>query len=80
MGFLICRGGASGPGGAWVGDIERHEAFSNRAVAKGHRLVLVAAGALKLRAACTLWNGGFGWEAALTTTGRISTARWSGSG
>ena len=35
----------------WVVDSERHEAFSNRAVVKGHRWVLVAAGALKLRAA-----------------------------
>jgi putative transposase len=28
----------------WCADIERHEAFSNRAVVKGHRLRLVAAG------------------------------------
>jgi putative transposase len=35
----------------WVTDIERHEAFLNPAVMKGHRRVLVAAGALKLRAA-----------------------------
>jgi len=27
----------------WVSDFERHEAFSDRAVVKGHRLVLVAA-------------------------------------
>ena len=39
------------PDQLWVTDIERHEAFSNRAVVGGHRLVLVAAGALKLRAA-----------------------------
>jgi putative transposase len=39
------------PDQLWVTDIERHEAFSNLAVVKGHRLVLVAAGALKLRAA-----------------------------
>jgi hypothetical protein len=32
-------------------DIERHEALSNLAVVKGHRHVLVAAGALELRAA-----------------------------
>ena len=31
------------PDEAWVGDIERHEAFSNRAVVGGHRCVLVAA-------------------------------------
>ncbi|MCY4370058.1 MAG: IS3 family transposase [bacterium] len=42
---------ASAPDVAWVGDIERHEAFSNRAVVKGHRFVLVAASALELRAA-----------------------------
>jgi hypothetical protein len=35
----------------WSIDIERHEAFSNRAVMEGHRRVLVAAGASKLRAA-----------------------------
>ncbi len=42
---------AAHPNALWVTDIERHEAFSNRAVVKGHRHVLVAAGALKLRAA-----------------------------
>ena len=36
--------GATRPDEAWVGDIERHEAFSNRAVVGGHRFVLVAAG------------------------------------
>ncbi len=35
----------------WVMDVERHEALLNRAVVKGHRLRLVAAGRLKLRAA-----------------------------
>ena len=39
------------PNIAWVTDIERHEALTNRAVMKGHRLALVAAGAQKLRAA-----------------------------
>ena len=34
----------------WLADIERHEAFSNRAVVKGHRFVSVAVGTLKLRA------------------------------
>ena len=43
--------GASAPNRLWVADIERHEAFSDRAVVKGHRLVLVAAGMLKLGAA-----------------------------
>ena len=35
---------ADGPDRIWVADIERHEAFSNRAVVGGHRLVSVAAG------------------------------------
>jgi putative transposase len=39
------------PNRLWLTDIERHEALSNLAVVKGHRHVLVAAGALKLRAA-----------------------------
>jgi len=39
------------PDVAWVGDIERHEALSNRAVVKGHGCRSVAAGRLKLRAA-----------------------------
>ncbi len=34
----------SGPDRLWVSDIERHEALTNRAVVKGHRLRLVAAG------------------------------------
>ncbi len=42
---------ASAPDRLWVADLERHEALSNRAVVKGHRLVLVAASMLKLRAA-----------------------------
>jgi putative transposase len=39
------------PDELWVTDIERHEAFPNRAVVKGHGLRLVAAGRVKLRAA-----------------------------
>jgi len=39
------------PDQLWVGDIERHEAHSNRAVMKGHRHRPVAAGRSKLRAA-----------------------------
>ena len=42
---------ADGPDRLWVADIERHEAFSNRAVVKGHRFMSVAAGTTKLRAA-----------------------------
>ena len=42
---------ADRPDRLWLADLERHEAFSARAVVKGHRFVLVAAGMLKLRAA-----------------------------
>lgn len=35
---------ASGPDKLWVTDIERHEAFLNLAVVKGHRFMPVAAG------------------------------------
>jgi putative transposase len=42
---------ADAPNELWVTDLERHEAFPNRAVVKGHGLRLVAAGRLKLRAA-----------------------------
>lgn len=42
---------AGRPNELWVADIERHEAPTDRAVVKGHRLRLVAAGWLKLRAA-----------------------------
>lgn len=42
---------AERPNDLWVADIERHEALTNRAVVKGHRRVLVAASASKLRAA-----------------------------
>jgi putative transposase len=39
------------PDAAWCQDIERHEALSNLAVVKGHRLWPVAAGRKELRAA-----------------------------
>ena len=39
------------PNRLWVGDLERHEALLNRAVVKGHRGQLVAAGWSKLGAA-----------------------------
>jgi hypothetical protein len=39
------------PNRIWCWDVERHEALSNRAVVKGHRRGLVAAGSSKLRAA-----------------------------
>jgi putative transposase len=35
---------ATGPDQLWVADIERHEAFSNRVVVRGHRDRSVAAG------------------------------------
>ena len=35
---------ADRPNRLWLSDIERHEAFSSRAVVGGHRFVLVAAG------------------------------------
>jgi hypothetical protein len=47
---------------------------------KGHRLRLVAASRLKLGAAYPVGTDGYGWQAAPTTTGRASTARWSGPG
>jgi transposase InsO family protein len=42
---------ASSPNELWVADFERHEASWNRAVMKGHRGWLVAAGRCKLGAA-----------------------------
>jgi putative transposase len=42
---------ATAPNRLWIADIERHEALLNPAVVKGHRLRLVAAGRVKLRAA-----------------------------
>ena len=42
---------ADRPDALWVTDLERHEAFSNLAVVKGHRHRSVAADRLKLRAA-----------------------------
>ena len=41
---------ATEPNDVWSWDIERHEALLNRAVVKGHRHRLVAAGRVKLRA------------------------------
>lgn len=63
----------------WVTDIERHEAHLNPAVMKGHRLRLVAASLKKQRQA-RVGGRRQGWEAALSTTERASTVRWSGSG
>jgi hypothetical protein len=47
---------------------------------KGHRPWLVAAGRVKLGAAYPVETDKYGRQAAPTTTGRASTARWSGSG
>ena len=63
-----------------MADIERHEAFSDRTGGertppRARRSEHVEAGG-----SLSLVEQGRGWTAALTTTGRISTARWSGSG
>ena len=50
-----------GPNLLWMTDIERHEAFLNPAVVRGHRLWLVAASWLKLRAAGPGGHRG-GWK------------------
>jgi len=42
---------AVAPNQLWLTDLERHEALSNHAVVKGHRLSFVAADEQKLRAA-----------------------------
>jgi putative transposase len=42
---------APAPNRLWVADLERHEVLLNPAVVRGHRLRLVAAGRVKLRAA-----------------------------
>ena len=52
---------AAGPNELWVADIERHEAFLNPAMVRGHRLRLVAASWLKLRAAGPGGHRG-GWK------------------
>ena len=49
--LVSCQFRAPAPNRLWVADLERHEAFLNLAVVKGHRHQLVAAGWLKLRAA-----------------------------
>jgi hypothetical protein len=49
--FLCRRTETRGELGLWEGDVERHEASWNRAVMKGRRLWLVAAGHMKLGAA-----------------------------
>ena len=67
------------PDVAWCQDIERHEALSNRAVVKGHRHAARRSGLVEAEGSLIPGTRGR-VEAALTTTGRASTARWSGSG
>ena len=50
-----------GPDELWVTDLERHEVFLNPAVVRGHRVGVVAAGWLKLRAAGPGGHRG-GWK------------------
>jgi hypothetical protein len=64
----------------WIWDAERHDALWSRAVVRDHRGEPVAAGSCKLGAAYPVETGGYGRQAALTTTERARTARWSGSG
>ena len=45
------------PDQLWLTDIERHEALSDRAVVKGHRLVLVAAGIFEAEGSLNLGTG-----------------------
>ena len=52
---------ADRPDALWLTDIERHEAFLNLAVVKGHRHASVAADVLKLRAARSGERRG-GWK------------------
>jgi hypothetical protein len=59
---------------------ERREAFWSRAVVRDRRGGPVAAGSCELGAACPVETVGYGRQAAATTTERISTIRWSGSG
>ena len=49
------------PNRVWIYDTERHEAFLNPAVVRGHRVGLVAASWLKLRAAGPGGHRG-GWK------------------
>jgi hypothetical protein len=62
----------SRPNQLWVTDIERHEALLNRAVVRGHRGRSVAAG--REAGGSSIPGMRRTAEAALTTTGRASTA------
>ena len=63
----------------WVKEAERHEAFLDRAVVKGHRLRARRSGLGEAEGSLIPGTRGRA-EAALTTPGRASTVRWSGSG
>ena len=63
----------------WMHVLVRHEALLNRVEVRDHHRLAVAAAGTKLRAARPGRRWG-GWQAALTTTGRVGTARRPGSG
>ncbi|QBI18359.1 hypothetical protein ER308_01410 [Egibacter rhizosphaerae] len=63
----------------YADDLVRHEALFDRVEMKGLHRRPVAAGRLKPGAARG-WRCSRGWEAALTTTGRVGIARRLGSG
>ncbi len=58
----------------------RHEALCVRREVRDLPRLSVAGGGLKLRAADPRGSVADGWQAALTKSGRASTARWCGSG
>ena len=63
----------------WMQVLVRHEALLNRVEVRDHHRLVVAAIGWKLRAVRPGRRWG-GWQAALTTTGRVGTARRPGSG
>jgi hypothetical protein len=56
----------------WIWDAERRKALWSRAVVRDHRGGPVAAGSCKLGAAYPVETDGYGWQAAPTTTERVS--------
>lgn len=67
------------PDQLWVTDIERYEALSNLAVVKRTPPPVRRSGRVEAEGSLNRGTPGRA-EAALTTTGRASTVRWSGSG
>jgi hypothetical protein len=63
----------------WMQVLVRHEALLNRMEVRDHHRLAVAAAGVKLRAARPGRRRG-GWQAALTTTGLVGTARRPGPG